>query len=633
MLNGPEIARPIDINLGESERLPGRGGPRPSSAFGALAVLAGLLLVPLLILLIVLSRETSVLSRRLDVAEGQMRALETIPPDLAALYAEYAAEQQKSAALNGDLAEIADQQVNWSKALSAISTQAGGEVTLSGIQAGGRRVTTRGGADSLSAISAYVDRLRSTGYFNNVVLEAVSSLGTPLPLPTALVAQPTALAPRPTATATPKATATPAVIYPSPTWSTNPAEETCVTSPTVTWEPYPTYPPHTTWAPSPTWPLPWATATAGRASRTPAVTTTRQTSATPRTSPTASLPVRLENSKIMLGPDNVLSFSVTVRNLGVTPLRGHNNKPSGAVYLEGEQAAAGVAGQWRIALDDEAHAQQNAHRYRWGWLGDIMPGQQRTVTGKVALQTLGPYRFCIGLVQEPDTWLVTCQGLTPIVVNKLVRAGTPGGMPTVGVAGAGSSGACADSSEPDDIYAQAQPLSTAGSQEHTLHVAGDTDWVKLSVAGGNTYSLRATNLKGGIIPQIALYGQQDGVLRQIAPDAFNRSIPQIAPVAGEVRLDYAVTAADTGRFGAILYARIQANATGSAGCDTGYTLTLAGARTSAAADAEGQAAAPVSAERVALAGQADTRVVLPLAALQAPRLNFTIIMDLRGGTP
>jgi hypothetical protein len=456
----------VDIDLIGSQEGAGLPPLIARAAFLLLAILASLLLIPVVVLLAFSNRDNATLRQRLATAQREVTAASAIPQEMIALRVESDALQEEILHLTADLSVVSQRQAGLSASLDSIWSVSGVDIELASIRVDGRRVRATGNATTPAAIASFVERLRSTGYFDNVVTELISGLGVSLPLPTvppvvALGTPAPAARPAPTGTAVATDPRPPlAGPVPQPTW----CPPTARPQPEPTWNPYPTHAarptrlqPEPTWNPwppvssSPTWaarptfvpvptrahpatPYPYPTVTRQptfvppHSTQTMRVTATHAPATTPKASPTPRLAVRLEDTRITLGAGNVLVFSVRVHNIGTVPLQGQDNKPSGATYAEGEHAPAGLATRWRVAVDDSAHAATHAHRYRWGWSGEIRPGDSRTVTGKIMLTTAGSATYCIGIVQELSNWLEACAGPTQIVVRSVSRL--PGPMPT-----------------------------------------------------------------------------------------------------------------------------------------------------------------------------------------------------------
>jgi len=66
----------------------------------------------------------------------------------------------------------------------------------------------------------------------------------------------------------------------------------------------------------------------------------------------------------------------------------------------------------------------------------------------------------------------------------------------------------ADSYEVDNTKAGAKSISSGSSQNHTIHVRTDIDYVKLTVSSGKTYSISITSIDG-FYPEVSLYHQND----------------------------------------------------------------------------------------------------------------------------
>ncbi len=117
---GPDIGEPVDINLLDGQQPSGRPGLNAQTLLGGLAALAVVMLLPLLALLLDVRNDTSVLKRRLSVAQETLRQLSVPPAELVALRAELDATQQRANKLTADLSAISGRRIARGTALRLI---------------------------------------------------------------------------------------------------------------------------------------------------------------------------------------------------------------------------------------------------------------------------------------------------------------------------------------------------------------------------------------------------------------------------------------------------------------------------------------------------------------------------------
>jgi hypothetical protein len=627
---GPDLGRPIDINLLE-EGEPRAGQNLGEKLFPALAVLAVAMLAPMILLLIDIRGDTTSLTRRLSSAQDAMKQLAAVPTEIVALRAELDAARRRLSVHNTDAAALAARRIPWTTALRPIWSETGPNVALTSVHTEARRVTLRGDANALSDISGYVDRLRSTGLFVNIVIEMVSSQGTPLPAPTVPTIPPTGQTQTPgtspgVATPLPIPSRTPTipsppVIPPAPTTPVPPVAPPMPPGwyPQPTWTPLPTWTPQPTYTPAPTYtPLPTST---------PAPTHT----------PLPIVSVRVRNvvfSPTTLNVGDTVRVEATIDNLGNVVLPSQDQRPPGYTYTEGEASPSGTPRLWRVAADDRNFALADAHRYRWGFGGPLLPGQSRQIIGYIRLTTPGAFVYCVGVVQEFVNWYARCEGPRTITVVAPGPTFTPTSPP--GATPTRTPTACIDGYEPDDNYQQARVIGANSSlpQQHSLQVMGDEDWVKFAVVPNITYTLRTQDLRGGADTMITLYGLELGTLYPLAEndeDPANSTL--VPPVVGASRISYRFTTTETTRFGTTFYARIRSPNPGNFGCGKTYNLRLTSGVASAPSGvhlarsiAPGSFAAPSDA-----AGMIPPLVQEGLLISKAQRVTFIITMELRGG--
>jgi hypothetical protein len=635
---------------------PGSGRSWLTVLFNVLAIAAILMLIPLLAVTLDVRRSTLALEQRLTTAQQSLRQLAAPSLGTAALTVQLETTQKQIQALTVDLATISGRRIAWDRAVSTIWQETGPDVTLAWVQALGRKVTVRGDAGALNTLTAYVDRLRATGYYNSVVIEVASTLGTPVPAPT-LPAAPTVTpqgggAPAPTQVGTQSPpivtvppvvipTATPLYPYPpvyptpAPTWAPYPPPYPPVyPTPAPTWAPYPppyppVYPtPAPTWAPYPPYP--------------PAVPT-------PTKAPVAAVNLTgVMISPTSIAPGGVIRLDVTVHNIGSVPLQPQALAAPGYMYSEGESAVPGIAGLWRVSLDTTAQAQAHAARYRWGLGATIFPGQSRAITGYLRLYTPGVYTYCAGIVQELVSWPFTCVGGATITVTggapSPTKSATPAPthFPTATfppfATPTHAPTACPDGYEIDNSWQQARAIGANSSlpQAHSFNALGDQDWVKFGVSPGITYTLRTLGLSGGADTNITLYGNQGGILYEIAQSSYydpNQGTGR-PPMVGASRLSYRFTTTQTATFGTTFYAKVYSPNPNNYGCAKAYQLSLS----------SGVAQAPNGVRFVSLTrdmppgAEGTSDVSSPPdagAALQLDdqRISFTLLLELRGGGP
>ena len=625
-----DIGRPIDIDLLQPEEQPGARRALTDTLFTALVVLVVAFLAPILWLLNDVRVEATALTRRLTIAQQAMKQLAVTPTEVVTLRQELESTQKRVAQLEADLTTIGSRRISWGTAMRSIWQERGPNVSVTSVRTEGRTVTVKGDASGLDAVSGYVDRLRATGHFINVIIEMVTSQRTPLPVPPPSPPPPL---PSPTPTQTP---------IPPPPTATATQLPTGVATPQPTWTPLPTYTPFPTFTQLPT------------STATPTHTPTRtNTPVTPSATPTRTPVIAVRLRDIVFYPTVVpaggtLRVELTVDNIGNVPLSSQDQPPPGYTYNEGASSPPGMAGFWRVAADVQSMAMSNAHRYRWGLGGNLLPARSRRVIGYIRLATPGTYYYCVGIVQEFVSWRSSCEGLRVITVT----APTPTRTPTVVVTPTATRTPtvvlptptrtptpCADGYEPDNVWTQARVIGANSSlpQRHNFHVSGDTDWVKFAVSPNVTYTLRTLDLTGGNDTIITLYGLDGGVLYQIAQnDEDPANSTMVPPVVGPSRIDYRVTTTDTARFGTTLYARINSPNPTIYGCDKSYGLRL----TSATAMGPGGAhlvrmVMPPATDQIdhAAVVSKEEQQWLPLSAPQAQRVGFTIILELRGGAP
>jgi len=344
---------------------------------------------------------------------------------------------------------------------------------------------------------------------------------------------------------------------------------------------------------------------------------------------------------VTLPAGGVLRMEVTVENIGTALLTAQDNRPPGYTYTEGEVSPPGVTGLWRIGVDQAAIAGTQMHRYRWGFGGALAPGASRRVIGYIRLNTPGVYHYCVGIVQEFVSWRATCEGLQTITVQApvvatatpsptLVSFATPTRTPTT---------TCADSYEVDNTYQQARVIGANSSlaQQRNFHQFGDIDWVKFAVIPNIPYTIRTLDVHGGADTMITLFGNDGGVLYQLAQNDEDVNNPSV-PVVGPSRIDYTFTTTDTARFGTTFYLRINSPNPANFGCDRTYALRVTYPTTMSPGGLSVASLASDLSQSAWTAGDGDlNRATAPSSTAapvaDAPRVSFTLILELRGGGP
>lgn len=115
----------------------------------------------------------------------------------------------------------------------------------------------------------------------------------------------------------------------------------------------------------------------------------------------------------------LLNMSVTVRNdgNGLLPTQGPD---PGFIYDEGDTFASrgydAVQGNYRIAIDFGNRTGLD-HPYRWGFGTPLNPGETRTITSAIRVNTAQTQDYWVGLVQERVAWLQDREGATNVVVT------------------------------------------------------------------------------------------------------------------------------------------------------------------------------------------------------------------------
>jgi hypothetical protein len=124
-------------------------------------------------------------------------------------------------------------------------------------------------------------------------------------------------------------------------------------------------------------------------------------------------------SSAQLNPGDLLTVSITVRNRSNSVLSTQGPDP-GFVYDEGDtfqtRGYPAVSGNFRVGLDFDNRTGVD-HPYRWGLGSSLGPGESRTFTGLVRLQTPQAQKYWGGLVREFVAWLDDREGTQGVAVG------------------------------------------------------------------------------------------------------------------------------------------------------------------------------------------------------------------------
>lgn len=115
-----------------------------------------------------------------------------------------------------------------------------------------------------------------------------------------------------------------------------------------------------------------------------------------------------------------------------------------------------------------------------------------------------------------------------------------------------------DAFESDNSLGQARDLALGQTQAHNFASPSDEDWVRLSLAAGQTYTIRTSDLGGAADTVLELYSG-DGALLAANDDAASGSL------ASEIT--FAASASKT------YYVRVRHWNSGTGGCGTSYSLS------------------------------------------------------------
>jgi hypothetical protein len=298
----------------------------------------------------------------------------------------------------------------------------------------GTATSTRTGTPTATATRTGTTTATPTATATGTATATATRTGTTTATPTATRTG-TATASR---TATPTRTATATATRTGTTTSTPTATRTGTATATRTATPTGTSTATATRTGTPT-----ATATAtrtGTATATPTATPTGTASATatatatPTATPTGLPQASASILTVLMQPTTlnageVLAVDVAVMNTGSVPLCSEGPF-SGFTYDEGTTfSVQEVPGCLRVGIDYGGRTQPKDHPYRWGWSGQLDPGQTVHVAGGIRLMSpRASTDYWVGLVDEAVTWIQDNAGRTAITV--LAATATPTVTPT-----------------------------------------------------------------------------------------------------------------------------------------------------------------------------------------------------------
>ncbi len=122
---------------------------------------------------------------------------------------------------------------------------------------------------------------------------------------------------------------------------------------------------------------------------------------------------------ITLRPGELLNVSIVVRNDSGETLATQMPNP-GFVYEEGETFRGlgfrEVVGAYRVGVDFDGRSGWD-HPYRWGLGAPLAPGETRTITGAIRLQTPRAVNYWAGLVHEWVAWQQDNEGTQRVTVS------------------------------------------------------------------------------------------------------------------------------------------------------------------------------------------------------------------------
>jgi len=314
--------------------------------------------------------------------EAAIALLKTTPSPSDALRAELNRWQEQDRAWEEDYHTLVGDRVSWSQAIAAVTRSVPRGIRVDELlQRGATQLAVSGWGASESSVFQFAANLKDSNQFSSVVIQSMVREGEPTPTLPPL---------------SPSRTGTP------------------LPSPTATSTPWPT-----------STPVPTLTATATRIPTPPTATHT------PAVIAVDILAVQFSPQTLSGG--QLLRVDISVRNRGNVPLS--SQEPiSGYTYDEDDLPAPEVSGRFRVGVDAQNRLQLKDHPYRWGWSGDLLPGEVLTVTGYIRLITPGSRYFWAGIVQEAIRWhqdnvgrtLITVLAPTPTVTS----TATPEPAPT-----------------------------------------------------------------------------------------------------------------------------------------------------------------------------------------------------------
>lgn len=290
--------------------------------------------------------------------EAAVALLQTTPSPSDALRAELNRWQEQDRAWEEDYRTLVGDRVSWSQAIAAVTRSVPRGIRVDEmLQRGATQLAVGGWGASESSVFQFAANLKDSNQFSSVVIQSMVREGEPTPTLPPL----------------------------SPSRTTTPPP-----SPTTTPTPVPTF-----------------TATATRIPTPP--------TATPTPAVLAVEILTVQFSPQTLPSGQLLRVDISIRNRGNVPISGQE-PISGYTYDEADLPAPEVSGRFRVGVDAQNRLQLKDHPYRWGWSGDLFPGEVLTVTGYIRLVTPGSRYFWAGIVQEAIRWHQDNVGRTLITV-------------------------------------------------------------------------------------------------------------------------------------------------------------------------------------------------------------------------
>ncbi|MBX2997161.1 MAG: hypothetical protein KF893_01530 [Caldilineaceae bacterium] len=109
--------------------------------------------------------------------------------------------------------------------------------------------------------------------------------------------------------------------------------------------------------------------------------------------------------------------------------------------------------------------------------------------------------------------------------------------------------AVTDSFEPDDVCGQAREIPTNGTHQTRLFQApGDVDWIKFTIAAGETFALVADQTAQGVVPTITLFSS---CVQSRSAENVAEGVRQVSAFSSSDQIYYArIANQDPNRFGA-----------------------------------------------------------------------------------